>query len=135
MSTQLTGGARSTRIAKPDLSRFRTLLERQRADLLDDARKVVAGEVHLDPDDFPDEIDMAATEVGLSLVGRLRERQRGLLGKIAAALSRLDAGTYGECEECGEQIGIRRLEARPVAELCIDCKSQQERLERRESIQ
>ena len=54
-----------------------------------------------------------------------------LLNKINAALEKIEQGVYGECENCGEEIGLKRLEARPVAELCIDCKAEQEKLERR----
>ena len=62
-------------------------------------------------------------------VGRLRERERVLLQKIDAALAKIEAGTYGKCLSCGEDIGLKRLQARPVATLCIDCKSQQEKRE------
>jgi len=62
-------------------------------------------------------------------VGRLRERERALLQKIEASLAKIEAGTFGTCVQCGEDIGLKRLEARPVASLCIDCKSQQEKLE------
>ncbi len=116
---------------KRDLTRFKQLLEQQREQLLGNARKALSGDIHLDPDDFPDEIDTASSEVGLAFIGRLRERERGLLNKIDSALEKIVQGTFGECEQCGEEIGIKRLEARPVAELCIDCKAEQEKLERR----
>jgi len=103
----------------------------QKEQLLGNARKALSGDIHLDPDDFPDEIDTASSEIGLSFIGRLRERERGLLNKINAALEKIEQGVYGECENCGEEIGLKRLEARPVAELCIDCKAEQEKLERR----
>jgi len=69
--------------------------------------------------------------VTLQFTGRLREREQGLLAKIDAALEKIDEGEYGDCVNCGEDIGVKRLKARPVAELCIDCKSEQEKLERR----
>lgn len=116
---------------KRDLTRFKQLLEEQRDQLLGNAKKALSGDIHLDPDDFPDEIDTASSEVGLAFIGRLRERERGLLNKINAALEKIEQGSFGECEQCGEEIGIKRLEARPVAELCIDCKAEQEKLERR----
>ena len=116
---------------KRDLTRFKQLLEEQREELLGNAKKALSGDIHLDPDDFPDEIDTASSEVGLAFIGRLRERARGLLNKITSALEKIEQGTFGECEQCGEEIGIKRLEARPVAELCIDCKAEQEKLERR----
>jgi DnaK suppressor protein len=118
-------------LKKRDLERFRKILREQRDQILTNARKALAGEIHLDPDDFPDEIDTASSEVGLSFIGRLREREKSLLAKIDAALEKIEQGVYGECENCGEEIGLKRLEARPVAELCIDCKAEQEKLERR----
>ena len=115
---------------KRDLDKFRKILTEQRSQLLGNAKKAVTGEIHLDPDDFPDEIDAASSEINLAFQGRLRERERGLLAKIEGALQKMEQGVYGECESCGEEIGLKRLEARPVAELCIDCKSEQEKLER-----
>lgn len=116
---------------KRDLQRFRKLLQEQRDQLLGNAKRALSGDVHVDPDDFPDEMDVASSEVSLQFAGRLREREQGLLAKIDAALKKIDEGEYGECVMCGEPIGVARLKARPVAELCIDCKSEQEKLERR----
>ena len=113
---------------KRDLERFRKLLTEQRDQLLGNAKRAVAGEIHLDPDDFPDEIDTASSEVSLAFQGRLREREAGLLNKINLALEKIEDGVYGECESCGEQISLKRIQARPVAELCIDCKAEQEAL-------
>ena len=116
---------------KRDLQRFKKLLLAQREDLIGNARKVLSGDIHVDPDDFPDEIDTASSEVNLQFTGRLREREQGLLSKIDSALDKIEQGVYGECTNCGEEIGVKRLKARPVAELCIECKSEQEKLERR----
>ena len=116
---------------KRDQDRFKKILLQQREELLENARKTLQGDIHLDPDDFPDEIDTASSEMNLAFQGRLRERERGLLSKIDQALQKIEQGVYGECELCGEQISLKRIEARPVAELCIDCKSEQEQIERR----
>ena len=113
-----------------DLERFRKVLLEQRSQILSRTREMLAGEVFLDSDDFPDEIDTAVSEASLSLTGRMRERERGLLNKIEKSLERIERGGYGECESCGEEIGLERLRARPVAEFCITCKDEQERLER-----
>jgi DnaK suppressor protein len=121
---------RESLMRKRDLDRFRKILLQQREQLAGRAQKALSGDIHLDPDDFPDEIDTASSEVGLSFIGRLRERERGLLSKINEALEKIEDGEYGQCESCGEEIGLKRLEARPVARLCIDCKSEQEKLER-----
>jgi DnaK suppressor protein len=116
---------------KRDLQKFKKLLHEQRDEILGNARRALSGDIHVDPDDFPDEMDTASSEVNLQFTGRLREREQGLLSKIDAALEKIDAGEYGECRICGEDIGVKRLRARPVAELCIECKSEQEKIERR----
>ena len=118
---------------KRDMTKFRKILQEQRDDLLGNAKRTMGGDIHLDPDDFPDEIDTASSEMNLAFQGRLREREHGLLGKINQAIERIEQGIFGECESCGEDIGLKRLQARPVAQLCIDCKGEQEKLERREA--
>ncbi len=116
---------------KRDLQRFKKLLSEQREQLQGNQKKALSGDIHVDPDDFPDEIDTASSEVNLQFTGRLREREQGLLAKIVAALEKIESGEYGECVSCGEDIGVKRLKARPVAELCIECKSEAEQHERR----
>ncbi len=116
---------------KRDLERFRETLLEQKMQIVSHARQMLAGEVHADSDDLPDELDTAVSESSLSFTGRMRERERGLLAKIERSLERIEPGSYGECESCGEEIGLERLRARPVADRCIDCKDEQERLERR----
>ena len=116
---------------KRDREKFRKILTAQREELVGNAKRALTGDIHVDPDDFPDEIDSASSEVSLQFTGRLREREQGLLAKIDSALAKIETGEYGACVSCGEDIGIKRLKARPVAELCIDCKSEQEKAERR----
>jgi DnaK suppressor protein len=118
---------------KRDTTRFKKLLSEQRDELLGNARRSLSGDIHVDPDDFPDEMDSASSEVNLQFTGRLREREQGLITKIDAALVKIEEGSFGECRLCGEDIGVKRLKARPVAELCIECKSEQEQIERRSS--
>jgi DnaK suppressor protein len=118
-------------VRKRELKKFEKMLGEMRSQLLNNAKKALTGDIHLDPDDFPDEIDTASSESGLAFIGRLRERERVLLQKIEDAMQRIEDGEYGVCASCGEEIGVKRLEARPVATLCIDCKSQQEKLEGR----
>ncbi len=76
-----------------------------------------------------DSIDESAEEELFSTELRLRDREKWLLGKIDSALDRVKSGTADECEDCGERIGFRRLMARPVTTLCIECKEQQEKEE------
>ncbi|RAL25535.1 RNA polymerase-binding protein DksA [Lujinxingia litoralis] len=78
-----------------------------------------------------DSIDESNDEQGNATELRLKDRERLLLAKVNDALYRMDTGDYGVCEECGVLIGEARLRARPMAELCIDCKEDQEREERR----
>lgn len=109
----------------PDIRRD---LERQRAAILNDV-----GEVLTHRDDlaaFPDVSDQASAEVDQNFSMRIRERERKLLKKIDEALERMDATTYGICERCGGDIPYKRLKARPVTTLCIECKTLQEQEER-----
>ena len=115
---------------KTELRKFKKVLNEMRDGLAKNAQRAVSGDMQLDPDDFPDEIDSASSDASLAFIGRLRERERVLLQKIDQALVRIEEGEYGRCTLCEEEIGIKRLQARPVATLCIDCKSQQEKLER-----
>jgi DnaK suppressor protein len=114
---------------KRDAERCRAILLTQRESILENATRVRKGELELDQDDLPDEMDMALAESSLSFAGRIRERESKLLSKIEEALERIDQGDYGECTSCGEEIGVKRLLARPVARLCIACKDEQERIE------
>ena len=76
-----------------------------------------------------DEVDLASAEYDQAFLHRMRDREKGLLKKIAKALKRIEEGEYGECESCGNYIGYKRLTARPEADLCIECKEEQEMLE------
>lgn len=75
---------------------------------------------------FADPADRATAESDRAFTLRLRDRERRLIRKIQAALQRIEDGTYGICEECGEDISLPRLKARPVTRLCINCKARQE---------
>jgi DnaK suppressor protein len=75
---------------------------------------------------FADPADRATAESDRSFTRRIRDRERRLIRKIQAALQRIDDGSYGICDDCGEEIGVPRLKARPVTKLCINCKSKQE---------
>ena len=80
-----------------------------------------------------DSVDIASLEINQAAMQKIGKRELYLLKKIDLALKKMDEGTYGECESCGEEIALARLMARPVAQLCIDCKTDQENVERRYS--
>jgi DnaK suppressor protein len=112
-----------------DTEYFRRLLNQRIAELRTEAGKTVE---NMDVDgNFPDPTDRASMESNRNSILRIRDRERKLIFKIQEALQRLEAGEYGKCEECGEDIGIERLKARPVTTLCITCKSSQEIAERK----
>ena len=108
---------------------FRQKLLRWRSDLLADSAETLRS---LQEESLlkPDLTDRASLETERSIELRTRDRERKLISKIDAALSRLDSGTYGYCEETEEPIGIRRLEARPIATLSIEAQERHERMER-----
>ena len=81
-----------------------------------------------------DALDLAVSESNRDFSLRLADRERRLMGKIRHALGRIQEGEYGVCEQCGEPITYKRLLARPVATLCIDCKTEAEQLERRKRV-
>ena len=83
---------------------------------------------------FPDPTDRAALESDRNFLLRIRDRERKLVVKIQEALKRIDEGTFGICQECGEEISESRLKARPVATLCVECKRKQEVQEKIEGI-
>jgi DnaK suppressor protein len=113
-----------------ELERFKKLLLVQKAELLNNTRKLLKEEAQHSSDDLADETDLASSEVNQSLTLRLRDRERLLIQKVEAALSKIHNGSYGTCEECEEPIEAKRLEARPVATLCIACKEEQEHKEK-----
>ncbi|WP_456404732.1 RNA polymerase-binding protein DksA [Thiolapillus sp.] len=104
---------------------FRAILEKWRTSLMEEVDRTVH---HMKDDaaNFPDPNDRASQETEFSIELRTRDRERKLLKKINEALDAIDAHEYGFCESCGAEIGIRRLEARPTANLCIECKTLEE---------
>jgi DnaK suppressor protein len=108
---------------------FREKLLRWKEEILREARETLQ---HLqnESENHPDLADRASSETDRSIELRARDRQRKLISKIDAALARLDEGTYGYCEETGEPISLKRLEARPIATLSIDAQERHERRER-----
>jgi DnaK suppressor protein len=111
------------------LEKFRKQLLGKRDEILSEAGKTLA-EMTDQNTNVPDPNDRASIESERSFELRIRDRERKLLSKIDEAIDRLDEGEFGICEECGCDINVKRLEARPVTTLCIDCKTLQEQKEK-----
>jgi DnaK suppressor protein len=114
---------------KKQLELFRTQLLLKKQEIITDAGKTMT-EMTDQTTNVPDPNDRATLESGRSFELRIRDRERKLVTKIDEAIARIDDGSYGICEDCGEEIGMKRLEARPVTTLCIDCKTLQETREK-----
>lgn len=114
-------------------NKFQTIkkkLVKQREDLLNEAEHTLSTKISAEKESFPDPTDQAVAELDSNFILRLRGREQKLLKKIDEAISRIESGNYGVCESCGNPIGMKRLEARPVTTLCIDCKTAQEEEEK-----
>ncbi|MGB9712603.1 MAG: RNA polymerase-binding protein DksA [Dissulfurimicrobium sp.] len=114
---------------KAQLEHFRKILQQKLNELLGEADRTIDEMTGMD-ENFPDPTDRASVESDRNFELRIRDRERKLIKKIQKALEKIDNGTYGICEKCGEEISIGRLEARPVTTLCIECKSKEEREEK-----
>jgi len=112
-------------MCEDQLAHFGKILNGWKTDLMTEVDRTVH-HMQDDASNFPDPNDRATQESEFSLELRTRDRERKLIKKIDEALTEIDAGEYGYCETCGIEIGIRRLEARPTATLCIDCKTMDE---------
>jgi len=112
-------------LKKKQLKFFKNLLNEKLEELLKEANRTVSG-MSVDKENTPDPTDRATLEADRNFTLRIRDRERKLIGKIKDALERIDQGTYGICESCGEDISDERLKARPVTTLCIECKKKQE---------
>ncbi|MEO5969535.1 MAG: TraR/DksA family transcriptional regulator [Bdellovibrionia bacterium] len=113
---------------KETIRKFKKIFETQRDKILLNNR-VAREDFSVCADDRYDEIDQATTDIEQSMRMRLRNRETLYIKKIDEALRRIEEGTFGECDECQEDIELRRLEARPTATLCVFCKEEQERKE------
>ena len=115
---------------KVQLKKFKALLEAKRDEIIKKARQTLSEDMALDSNDLPDEMDLASSEYLQSFTFRLRGREKSFLDKIEKALIKIEDGSFGQCEECEEEISVKRLEARPETTLCIRCKEDQERAEK-----
>ena len=109
-------------MSKKMLEHFRAILNAWKQELLEEVSRTV----HTMQDEtanHPDPNDRASQETDMSLELRSRDRERKLIKKIEEATAKIDSNDYGYCDTCGVEIGVQRLEARPTATLCIDCKT------------
>lgn len=107
------------------LAHFRNILESLKADLLKDIERTVQT-MQDEATVFADPNDRASQETDIAIELRNRDRERKLIKKIDDTIAMINNGNYGYCSACGVEIGIKRLEARPTASLCIDCKTLEE---------
>ncbi|MDP8255466.1 MAG: TraR/DksA C4-type zinc finger protein [Candidatus Alcyoniella australis] len=117
---------------KRDLDKLRNILLKRREGLIQGATET-RDQMHsrrIIDEPEGDEVDVATDEIDQNLNLRIRDREGMLLNKVEKALKQIEDGTYGVCAACGEDIATKRLMARPVATLCINCKQEQEKKER-----
>ena len=112
-----------------ELSQFKKQLESMKVDINSDVEKTLT-EMTSQTGNIPDPNDRATMESDRSFELRIRGRERKLMEKVDEALARIEDGTYGIGAGCGEEIAVKRLQARPVAKFCIDCKTKQEQKEK-----
>ena len=114
---------------KKDVEYFKDFLNNRLEELLSHADDTVSGMTQ-PKENFPDPTDRASLESERNFMLRIRDRENKLIKKVRSALERIENGTFGVCEECGENISIKRLKARPVTTQCIDCKTKEEASEK-----
>ena len=109
-------------MSDPQLAHFEAILQAWKCELTDETSKTVHN-IQDETANHPDPTDRASQETDMALELRGRDRDRKLIKKIESAITLLSTGDFGYCENCGEDIGLKRLEARTTATLCIDCKT------------
>lgn len=123
----------TVKLKKKELDKFKELLDEEKRKILrhlenlSESSELEMGETNAGGD----EADIASLEISQKSLEKIGKRETYLLKKIDLALGKIEDGSFGLCENCGEPIGVPRLMARPVAQLCIDCKQEQENVERR----
>jgi len=115
-----------SKVSNGPYEEIKQILERQKEAIIAEAGATIGNTLTPTSDTFPDWTDQASVETDQNFVLRLREREQQLLKKINDAIDRINDETFGICEVCGGPISIKRLKARPVTTLCIECKTKQE---------
>jgi len=119
---------------KVKLNHYKKILDLKLTELMAGAEKTVSGMNRADEEHFADPGDRALRETDRNFTLRVKDRERKLVAKIKEAIEKIEDGTYGECEECGEPISEKRLEARPVTSSCIECKTEEEETEKQRGL-
>ena len=114
---------------KEDVEYFKKFLSERLESLLDEADNTVSG-MTAPNENFPDPTDRASLESDRNFMLRIRDRESKLINKIKKTLARIENGTFGICEKCGQEIDMKRIKARPVTTQCIDCKIKEEAFEK-----
>ena len=114
---------------KKEIDHFKETLLGQLEELLNHADDTVSG-MTTPKENFPDPTDRASLEADRNFMLRIRDRESKLIRKIKKTLERIENGTFGICEKCGEDISVKRLKARPVTAQCIECKTKEEAFEK-----
>jgi DnaK suppressor protein len=117
------------------LQEFRSLLLERRRQIFEKAKEVKKGDDGVSPDDLLDSMDLATSVTTQTLNMQFQDRERTLLLEIDEALRRIEAGEFGVCEECDEEIGMGRLRAQPWTRLCVRCKEDEEQNQKALRIQ
>lgn len=117
-------------LTEEQLEELKQILTTRRAKILKEDVEQIEAAKEGDMERVSDEVDLATAEYDQAFEHRIRDRERKLLKKLDKALRRMGEGEYDECESCSNYIGYKRLSARPEASLCIECKEEQERIER-----
>ncbi len=112
------------------IKELKEILEEKRKELIEDIKRGILEEASSERE-VGDLVDMSTEEILRTFEMRIRDREAKYLKKIEKALGKIEEGTYGICEECGKCISYERLMLRPVAELCINCKLKQEKIEKK----
>jgi DnaK suppressor protein len=120
---------KQTTLKQEKMETYKALLTQKINELLSEAGKTVT-EMTNGKENYPDPNDRASLEADRNFELRIRDRERKLIMKMQEAIKRIEDGVFGTCEVCGGQISEKRLMARPVTTLCIDCKTKQEKMEK-----
>jgi DnaK suppressor protein len=112
---------------KKAMARFKKILLREREQIIGDVKQIYESSKEMGQDGIQDIGDEAANIYNKQVLLSLNENERTQLQEVDEALDRIASGSYGICEECGEPIGMKRLEVRPVAKYCVPCKTKQEK--------